>query len=95
MDKNEKSRSEGIVFSILSEIQHTHQHRFALYSGTIVVGDKALDLNSECDLVLSRSPQSIELTNPIFCIVEAKGNDIELGIPYRIAQPCGAALYNK
>ncbi len=95
MDKNEKSRSEGIVFSILSEIQHTHQHRFALYSGTIVVGDKALDLNSKCDLVLSRSPQSIELTNPIFCIVEAKGNDIELGIPYRIAQPCGAALYNK
>ncbi len=91
---NEKSRSEAIVFPILSEMQSYHQHKFALYSGAIIEGDKELGLNGECDFVLSQAEQSIELERPVFCIVEAKDNDIELGIPQCIAQLYGSQLYN-
>jgi hypothetical protein len=73
---NEKSRSEGIVFPILSELQNVHNYKFALYSGATIEGDKELGLNGECDFVLSHAQQSIELERPVFCIIEAKDNDI-------------------
>jgi hypothetical protein len=92
---NEKSRSEGIVFPILSELQNLHNYKFALYSGATIEGDKELGLNGECDFVLSHAQQSIELERPVFCIIEAKDNDIELGIPQCIAQLCGARLFNE
>lgn len=92
---NEKSRSEGIVFPILAELQHHHQFKFALYSGANMEGDKKLGLNGECDFVLSSAEQSIELERPVCCIVEAKDNDLELGMPQCIAQLCGAKLFNQ
>jgi hypothetical protein len=92
---NEKSRSEGIVFPVLSELQYLHNFSFALYSGANIEGEKDLGLNGECDFVLSNSKQSIEVESPIFCVVEAKDNDLELGIPQCIAQLCGVDLYNK
>jgi hypothetical protein len=92
---NEKSRSEGIVYPILSELQAIFLSKFALYSGANIDGDKELGLNGECDFVLSQAEQSIELERPVFCIVEAKDNDIELGIPQCISQLCGARLYNQ
>jgi hypothetical protein len=92
---NEKSRSEGIVYPILSELQAVFLSKFALYSGANIEGDKELGLNGECDFVLSQAEQSIELERPVFCIVEAKDNDIELGIPQCISQLYGARLYNQ
>jgi hypothetical protein len=92
---NGKSRSEGIVFPILSELQSINNFKFALYSGATIDGEKELGLNGECDFVLSGAAQSIELERPIFCIVEAKDNDIELGIPQCIAQLCGANFFNQ
>ena len=92
---NEKSRSEGIVFPILTDLLHQNNFSFSLYSGAIIEGDKHLGLNGECDFVLSKAQQSIELERPVFCIVEAKDNDIELGIPQCIAQLYGARLYNE
>lgn len=92
---NEKSRSEGIVFPILSELQNNYNFGFSLYSGANIEGDKELGLNGECDFVLSQSEQSIEMERPVFCIVEAKDNDLDLGIPQCIAQLYGARLYNE
>ena len=92
---NEKSRSEGIVFPILSELIHVHSFRISLYSGANMEGDKELGLNGECDFILSYAKQSIELECPIFCIIEAKDNDIDLGIPQCIAQLLGAKYYNE
>lgn len=92
---NEKSRSEGIVFPILSEMLHLHNFQVSLYSGANMEGDKELGLNGECDFILSASAQSIELECPIFCIIEAKDNDIDLGIPQCIAQLCGAKGYHQ
>jgi hypothetical protein len=92
---NEKSRSEGIVFPILAELQKHFNYSFSLYSGATIEGNKDLGLNGECDFVLSQAEQSIELERPVFCIVEAKDNDLDLGIPQCIAQLCGTQIYNE
>lgn len=91
---SEKSRSEAIVFPILLEIQCLYNYNFGLYSGAIMEADKNKGLNGECDFILSNAAQSIELERPIFCIVEAKDNDIELGVPQCIAQMLGAQIFN-
>lgn len=92
---SEKSRSEALVFPILAELQERHQYRFSLYSGAIIEADKALGLNGECDFVLSRGEQSIEVERPICSIVEAKDNNLDVGIPQCIAQLVGARLFNE
>ena len=92
---SEKSRSEAIVFPVLVEIKSRNDDQFTLYSGAILEADKEKGLNGECDFILGLSKQNIELEAPIFCIVEAKDNDLELGLPQCIAQMCGAKLYNE
>lgn len=91
---SEKSRSEGIVFPVLVETQRRHEFAFSLYSGAFIEADKEKGLNGECDFVLSLGEQGIELERPVFCIVEAKDNDIELGVPQCIAQMKGAQIFN-
>ncbi len=92
---SEKSRSEAIVFPVLVEIKSRNDDQFTLYSGAILEADKEKGLNGECDFILGLSKQNIELEAPIFCIVEAKDNDLELGLPQCIAQMRGAKLYNE
>ena len=90
---SEKSRSEAIVFPILLELNNRNNDVFNLYSGAFIDADKEKGLNGECDFVLGLGKQNIEVESPIFCIVEAKDNDIDLGVPH--AQMYGALLYNK
>ena len=92
---SEKSRSEAIVFPVLVEIKSRNEGEFTLYSGAILEADKEKGLNGECDFILGLSKQNIELEAPIFCIVEAKDNDLELGLPQCIAQMAGAKIYNE
>ena len=92
---SEKSRSEAIVFPILLELNNRNDDVFNLYSGAFIDADKEKGLNGECDFVLGLGKQNIEVEAPIFCIVEAKDNDIDLGVPQCIAQMYGALLYNK
>ena len=92
---SEKARSEAIVFPVLVEIKSRNDDCFTLYSGAILEADKEKGLNGECDFILGLSKQNIELEAPIFCIVEAKDNDLELGLPQCIAQMVGAKIYNE
>jgi hypothetical protein len=91
---SEKSRSEALVFPVLLELQYRSGYEFSLYSGAIIEADKEKGLNGECDFILSQGQQGIELEKPIFCIVEAKDNDLEIGIPQCIAQMVGAQIFN-
>ncbi len=92
---SEKSRSEAIVFPILNEIRFLHENHIALYSGANIEGDKEKGLNGECDFVLSAGSQGMEVVKPVFCIVEAKDQDIRMGTPQCMAQLMGAKLFNE
>jgi hypothetical protein len=92
---SEKSRSEVIVSPILMEMQGRFNYNFSIYSGGNIDADKELGLNGECDFVLSKGEQGIEVERPVFCIVEAKDNDLELGVPQCIAQMLGVKIFNE
>ncbi len=92
---SEKSRSEAIVFPVLVNLQKEMDFQFSLYSGATIDAEKERGLNGECDYILGKGEQGAEIETPIFCVVEAKDNDIDIGIPQCIAQLCGADLFNK
>lgn len=92
---SEKSRSEAIVFPVLLEVRFLNNNDFAVYSGAVIDADRERGLNGECDFILSQGQQSIELDAPFFCIVEAKDNDIEFGVPQCVAQMLGARIFNE
>jgi hypothetical protein len=92
---SEKSRSETIVMPILAEVRKRHDNAFAIYSGAILDIDKKQGLNGEVDFILGRATQNFEVEAPLFCILEAKDNDIEMGIGQCAAQMFATRLLNQ
>jgi len=93
--KTEKAKSEAIVFPILLELKRLNEDFVTLYSGDHLNVDPSKGLNGECDFILSKDTQSIDISYPIMQIVEAKNHDIQIGIPQCAAQMVGAKLYNQ
>jgi hypothetical protein len=91
----EKARSEFIVAPILLELRRSRVMPFAIYSGRNLEGDRALGLNGECDFLLSRGETSYSLHAPLFAIVEAKKQDLDLGLGQCAAQLVGARMFNQ
>jgi len=91
----EKARSEFIVVPILLELRRLSAEPFAIYSGRNLEGDRSLGLNGECDFLLSRGETSYSLHAPVFAIVEAKKQDLDLGLGQCAAQLIGARLFNQ
>lgn len=93
--RTEKAKSELIVSPILKELWRKNQRFFTIYSGEILNADAANGLNGECDFILAKDIGSYSINYPIIQIVEAKKNDLEIGIPQCAAQMIGAKLFNK
>lgn len=92
---NEKSRSERLVSPILLELAEINNYKFNIHSGANLDADEKLGLRGECDFVFSFSEIQDFLTSPIFCITEAKKQDIEQGTIQCAAQLIGAKLFNE
>ncbi len=91
----EKARSEFIVTPILLELRRGSAEPFAIYSGRNLEADRSIGLNGECDFLLSRGETSYSLHAPVFTIVEAKKQDLDLGLGQCAAQLVGARLFNQ
>lgn len=83
-----KARSESIVAPILKELKRNQPNRFSCFSGFQFDVYKSKGLLGYCDFILSAETKQLEITAPIFCLVEAKDDRIERGL----AQ-CGAEMY--
>ncbi len=92
---SEKARSERLVSPVLSEIQNRNHFVFAILSGMDMNVDKEKGLNGECDFIFSHNRIQDFVTAPIFCITEAKKQDIELGTVQCAAQLIGARILNQ
>lgn len=92
---SEKERSEMLVVPVLIELRRLTKQAIALYSGAFLDVDTSLGLNGECDFILTRGAQNYTLDTPIFCVVEAKKNDVEGAFGQCVAQLIGARLYNE
>jgi hypothetical protein len=92
---SEKARSERLISPVLSEIQNRNEFAFAILSGMDMNVDKEKGLNGECDFIFSHSKIQDFVTAPIFCITEAKKQDIEQGTIQCAAQLIGAKILNQ
>lgn len=92
---NEKSRSERLISPILTELHEVNNGIFTLHSGVIFNVDEKKGLNGECDFALSYVQNSDYIHAPIFCITEAKKQDIEGGIIQCSFQLIAAKIFNE
>jgi hypothetical protein len=91
--RSEKAKSEMIVMPILVELRNTNDKYFTIYSGEqLNVDDK---LKGECDFIISKDTHTFDVNYPIVQVVEAKKNDVEIGVPQCAAQMLGAKKYNE
>jgi len=92
---SEKSRSEFIVAPILMASRDLSPVPLAIFSGVRLDVDAALGLSGECDFILATAPPVLPLRAPIAAIVEAKKNDVEVGLGQCIAQMVAARMFNR
>lgn len=93
--RSEKAKSELIVIPILLEIRDLTDRFFTIYSGDNLSADEEAGLKGECDFILAKDTGTFDINYPILQIVEAKRNDLEVGIPQCAAQLVGARIFNK
>lgn len=93
--RSEKAKSEWIVVPILKELRNKNDKFFTIYSGDNLNADETLGLRGKCDFILAKDIGTFDLNYPIIQIVEAKKNDVEIGVPQCAAQLIGANIYNK
>jgi len=93
--KSEKARSELIVTPILVELKNRNNDFFTIYSGDTLVADKKNGLTGECDFIITKNMKTFTISAPIITLVEAKRQDIELGIDQCTAQMYGAKVFNE
>ncbi len=92
---SEKARSEFIVAPILLAAKEIANNEIQIFSGQTLNVDASLGLTGECDFILSKTYPTPILKSPIITLVEAKKNDIELGLGQCIAQMFASAIFNK
>ena len=92
---SEKSCSERLVTPILLELSDLNNHIFSIYSGANLDVDVKLGLKGECDFIFSFSRIQDFVMSPIFCITEAKKQDLEQGTIQAAAQLIGAKKLNE
>lgn len=84
----EKAKSEHIVVPVLKEFLRKHSDKISYFSGYDFPVDSAKKLTGFCDFLLSLEARQLEISAPVFCLVEAKNAEIKRGL----AQ-CGAEMY--
>ncbi len=92
---SEKARSELIVSPILVAIRKHLNNQISLFSGIDFNVNPELGLSGFCDFLLSRSPLQTIVQAPVFAIVEAKNDNIKLGLGQCLAAMVAAQFFNQ
>ncbi len=93
--KSEKAKSEHIITPILTEIEEINNGRFATFSGYKFNVDKNLGLVGYCDFILTKEAKSPIIQAPVFCLVEAKNDNLDVGLAQCIAEMYAAQIFNQ
>src|SRR5260370_39781193 len=92
---SEKARSEFIVSPILLASRRLSHNAISIYSGQRLDVQPEQGLVGECDFILAASPPVPTLRSPLVTIVEAKKNDIEVGLGQCLAPLGGGRSFNE
>ncbi len=90
----EKAKSELIIAHVLVELREQLDHRVSLFSGIDFNVDDENGLTGVCDFVVSLSPVQFYLEAPIIVLVEAKNDNLEVGLGQCVAEMVAAQRFN-
>ena len=90
----EKAKSEMIVADVLVELREQLEHRISLFSGIDFNVDPENGLAGVCDFVVSLSPRQFSLKAPVIILVEAKNDNLEIGLGQCVAEMVAAQRFN-
>ena len=90
----EKVKSELIVANVLVELREQLEHRISFFSGIEFNVDADADLTGVCDFMISLSPRQFSLKAPIIILVEAKKDDLLVGLGQCVAEMVAAQRFN-
>lgn len=90
----EKAKSEWIIGPILKEIKRKNPF-ISVFSGFSLNIDGEVDLQGNPDYILSARPIVVEVTAPIFCLMESKNKTPDEGFAQCVAEMYAARLFNK
>jgi hypothetical protein len=91
----EKVLSELIIAPVLLEVRRLTGRRIGFFSGIAFDVSPEQGLSGFCDFILSRSPLQLVLTAPVMAVVEAKNEDMKLGMGQCAAEMVAARLFNE
>ncbi len=90
----EKAKSELIVAHVLVELREQLDRRISLFSGIDFNVDDESGLTGVCDFMVSLSPVQFNLEAPIIALVEAKNDNLEVGLGQCVAEMVAAQHFN-
>ncbi len=90
----EKARSELIVADVLVELREKFENNISLFSGIDFNVDDEKGLTGVCDFLISLSPAQLHLEAPIIILVEAKKEDLTVGLGQCAAEMLAAQRFN-
>jgi hypothetical protein len=91
----EKARSELIIAPVLVEVRRRLSNKISFFSGVDWNVDAAQGLRGVCDFLLSRSPEQLDIEAPVVAVVEAKKEDMRIGIGQCLAEMVAARIFNQ
>ena len=91
---SEKAKSEMLITPLLKEVRRKNSKEISFLSG-VSLDTNIEKLNGICDYIFSYVPRALELTAPIFCIVEAKNRTVEEGFAQCAAEMYASYLFNE
>ena len=90
----EKAKSELIIADVLVELREYFEHRISLFSGIDFSIDDENGLTGVCDFLVSLSPVQSFLEAPVIILVEAKKDDLTIGLGQCVAEMLAAQRFN-
>lgn len=90
----EKAKSEMIVADVLVELREQLDRKISLFSGIDFNVDDELGLTGVCNFVISLSPVQFDLEAPVIVLVEAKNDNLEVGLGQCVAEMVAAQRFN-
>jgi hypothetical protein len=91
----EKAKSEFIIAPILLELRRRSARKFGLFSGVELRVDSSRGLNGVCDFLLTRDTRQTAVVAPLIAVVEAKNDNLRVGLGQCVATAYASHLYNR
>ncbi|MDY6901444.1 MAG: hypothetical protein SWZ49_25715 [Cyanobacteriota bacterium] len=91
----EKARSELIICPILLAVKEALNNEISLFSGEEFNVEAETGLTGICDFILSRSQEQLFVKAPVAMLVEAKKENLKVGLGQCIAEMVAAQKFNQ